>query len=154
LARNENGGLYLFGGRYIDSNFVLGKTLSVKYPTTVENAWEKANYTFTTRDSSFYISDTLLMTCISTNEKFITNLGEMECYVYSYQRNYDDKTDNIKLYYSKNIGYVGSVSERNGVLRKKTLKSYGLLKTQHLTNQFQTETKTNSIDYYSEFDIK
>lgn len=124
LCRNETEGLYFYGGRFLDSNFVLGKTLSRKYPVNIGDTWEEINYTYSTVDSSFRIADTSLITCISVNEKFNTIIGEFECYVYNYQRTFGNENDDIYLYFAKDVGFVGYQSIRKDILmRNKNLYS-------------------------------
>ncbi|HED38294.1 MAG TPA: hypothetical protein ENI76_08645 [Ignavibacteria bacterium] len=135
LIRNETDGLYFYGGRYLDSNFVFKKTLSEKYPVNVGDTWNNITYSFSTTNSSFEISDTSLFTCIYVNKKFKTPIGELDSYVYNYQKTIDNEINDIYLYFSKDVGYIGFESKINGILRrKKTLNSLGLLKTSPKNN--------------------
>lgn len=158
LARNETEGLYMYGGRYLDSNFVFQKTLDTKYPVNVGDTWERITYSFRriiTGDSSFYsfyISDTVLVTCISINQKFITAIGEFECYVYNYQRVISNENDYIYLYYAKDVGYVGYQRKTNGILRRnKTLKSIGLLKS---VPKIVSKIVNSNKEHQSAYDIE
>ena len=129
FLRNEIDGLYIYGGRYFDKDFLLGKSLLCKYPVNVGDIWEQKIYDYNIRDSTFFIWDTLLTTCISINQKLNTSRGELECYVYNYQQNFGNEIYDISYYFVRNQGYVGAINRINGILRfKKTLKTYVVLK--------------------------
>lgn len=154
LCGNEVDGLYFYGGRYLDSNFVLGRSLNAKYPVSVGDSWQNVNYSYSLLDSSFKIVDTTLITCTSVKEKINTFLGEMDCYVYHSQRTVSNYTYDTYLYFVKNVGYVGATFKTNGIIRsKKVLKANELLKYSYNNNEVMVNNN-ESNKYLSPFDSK
>lgn len=157
LARNENDGLSFFGKRILDENYVHGKSLEIKYPAAVGDTWEVESFLYSSEDSSFSTGNSMFVTCKSINEKFLTSLGEMECYVYLFQKSINNEEDSFSLYFNKNLGYVGGVSVVNDTGKfKRTLKSFtsnGLFKAGDSKDHFEPNVKMNK-NYRSAFGIK
>jgi len=157
LARNEIDGLSFFGERILDENFVQGKSLEIKYPVAVGDTWEVEFFLSSSEDSSFSTGNSVFVTCKSINEKFLTNLGEMECYVYLFQKSRNNEEDSFSLYFNKNLGYVGGFSGVNETGKsKRTLKSFasnGLFKAGYNASYFQPNINKNK-NYRSAFGIK
>ena len=146
LCANDNYGLKFYGGRYLDSNIVLGNLLFLKFPTTVGESWNNPELSFRS-DSLFYIADTNIVSCIFVDEKLKVAQETISCYVYKY---YNERGDNY-LYFAKNIGYIGCIIKANGVVRYKKLLLYRqLLKYPFKENRI---TSLNKIGY-SIFGIK
>lgn len=128
LCANDNDGFHFYGGRYLDSNIVLGKFLFLKFPTAVGEIWTNLELSFRS-DSLFYIADTNIVTCISLNEKLEAGQDTIDCYVFTFQKSYSNEIDDHYLYFAKNIGYIGYIIKVNGIIRyKKSLISRQLLK--------------------------
>lgn len=144
LTWNGLEGLYLFGGTSAKQDYILTKTLSIKYPANVNDQWEKYNVTYSSMDSSFRIYDTTTITCSSHNALLASPLGDLACYTYEYsedfsatKQNYSgfrganvrfmkrDAITTVRLYYIPDIGYAGLTDETDGIIAyKKTIIAY------------------------------
>lgn len=126
LASSESGGLYFYGVRNEGVNYIITKSVHQPYPVDVGDSWFEEAITFSYNvDSTInvFVSDTLELTCISTDFLFTTGIGVLECVVTSY---YNDGYY-IEIYFAPNIGYVGYKRFLDGeVVFKKTLLSYAL----------------------------
>lgn len=144
LAWNGDDGLYLFGGTTTNQDYILTKTLSVKYPAEISDQWEKYNVTYSSMDSSFRISDTTVITCSSLDAILASPLGNLSCYTYEYSEDFGaaknifsgfrgtpvelmkgNAITTVTLFYIPDIGYVGLTDETGGVINyKKTIIGY------------------------------
>lgn len=147
LMGNGDGGLYLFGGTSPKGDYILTKSLSIKYPAETGDEWEEYNVMYSSLDSSFSISDTSLTSCTSTDAVLPSPLADFICYRYEYSETFDVSkvmlnaavgsgnqnagfgknraTTTVKLYYAPGIGYVGLVDEMDGIITyKKTIIAY------------------------------
>jgi hypothetical protein len=134
LVRNESDGLCFYGLKYLDSSSVLGRSLMYKYPVTTGEEWEADLYSFNLDGEGNFLGFSnpfgIFMNCYSTNERYKTALGEMDCIVYYYQ--FFPRPGNYEYYYyfKKNLGYVGYIVKFRGVvIRKRILRSYELFTT-------------------------
>ena len=152
LYVNDSSGLWNIG--CISASDTLLKTsLKLKYPITVngDNSWAYYKIEHNSTDNNFILSDSLAMTCKSTNAMYSTPAGTFSCYMYHYERNMyratrhgginedkfiDEEKNNyrgeqtpadIYLYYAPDIGYVGyERKERGTVTFKKVLLKYNI----------------------------
>lgn len=128
LFRNETDGLYSYGTRSLDSNYIYDKSLLFKYPVKVNDSWQNIEH-YSSPGDTIYYSDTIAYTCISINEKFITPGGVFSCIVYNSKRNNNYDFYDSYIYFAKNIGYLGLLTKKNGIVTfKKVLSSYNLTK--------------------------
>ncbi|GAB4126979.1 MAG: hypothetical protein Fur0015_00560 [Ignavibacteriales bacterium] len=150
LVTNESTGIYFYGGKYYNKNFVFEKSLSIKFPVVAGESWQKINYSSYSSDSTFKVSDTVTISCVSVSEKFQTDAGNLDCYVYHYPSNSLYGPSDTYIYYAVNVGYVGLIMKYNGqVVYKKKMTNYSLQKF----NQQNTTSKSKSTNknYYNEF---
>ncbi len=143
LAWNGDGGLYIFGGTSPKGDYVLAKSLSIKYPADVNDQWEEYNVSYSSMDSTFWISDTSITTCSSQDAVLVSPMGNLTCYAYTYSEDFGmDKIvhssilghsrlskpkalTTVTLYYVPDVGYVGLTDETNGIITfKKSVIDY------------------------------
>jgi hypothetical protein len=144
LAANGDGGLYIFGGTSVKGEYILTKSLSIKYPADSGDEWEEYNVMYSSMDSSFRISDTTVTTCSSLDAVLASPLGNLSCYTYEYSEDFGaaknifsgfrgtpaelmkrNAITTVTLFYIPDIGYVGLTDETNGVINyKKTIIGY------------------------------
>jgi len=150
LVTNESNGLNFYGGKYLNANFVFTKTLSIKFPVAAGEIWQKINYSYSSEEQSFYISDTSDITCVSVNQNFQTGSGKFSCYVYHYKSNSFYGPSDTYVYYAVNIGYVGLITKYNNtIIYKKTMTGYSLQKSN--SKNFVSKNPKNNQDYFNEF---
>jgi hypothetical protein len=125
LVRVESDGLNFYGGKSSKGTYVLGKTVSIKYPVNAGDTWTHYSY-LGKSDSTFYIGDTLQCTCLATEEVFHTAVGDFKSVVVKQVST--KSTGWVLLYYAPNVGYIGlkNYSSANIVTFKKTLMAYSL----------------------------
>jgi hypothetical protein len=139
LCRNDAEGLNSYGLLASDSSYSLKKSQWIKYPAAVGDSWK--NYSFVYDDSAkFFLPDTSVYSCVSTNEKIKTAKGEMECYNYNFKRIFSDGNYDLNMYFVKNVGYVGLTIKINGVVRER----YFLLSTSNGNSTLKIDSQ-NSI---------
>lgn len=143
LAANSAGGLYIFGGTSAKGDFILTKSLSIKYPAEIGDEWAEYNVSYSSMDSSFFISDTTVTTCSSLDAAFASPIGNLSCYTYEYSEDFGvskvfsgfrgthaglmkgNAITTVTLFYIPDIGYVGLTDETGGVItHKKTIIEY------------------------------
>jgi hypothetical protein len=141
---NETNGLYFYGGTNGHRDFVLTKSLNCKFPVQAGELWYSTEFSYNGTDSSIFIVDTVQMQCASSNSVFKSKIGNTNCYSYQYTRTLPKILNQVfvgssgfkdtggfstvnTLYYSPNIGYIGSIQTLDGIISfKKTLLSYHL----------------------------
>lgn len=129
LCNYDTTGFYFYGGKTDNGTYIYGKSLSIKYPVSINESWNNIKYLYSQiGDSSFfYISDTVSYKCEAVSEAFNTGVGLLNCYKIHYTSISNDSQSEVYLYNSLDIGYVGMIKKQNGVIRfKKTLISYSL----------------------------
>jgi hypothetical protein len=144
LVWNGEDGLYLFGGTSPKGDYVLTKSLSIKYPAETGDEWEEYNVMYSSLDSSFSISDTTVTACSSLDAALASPLGNLSCYTYEYSEDFGaakniisglcgtpaellkgNAITTVTLFYIPDIGYVGLTDETGGVITyKKTIIGY------------------------------
>ena len=144
LNRNEKDGLWTYG-ILSSTDTLLAKTLDIMYPIELNESW-KCVLLY----ENFKVSDTLTVTCVATEDQFITPAGIFKCHVYHYEipsaysfqrvfqkygfpfetlmptlKSHQLHRDEFFLFLVPNVGYVGLFETINGVLVwKKTLVDY------------------------------
>jgi hypothetical protein len=151
LMRNEDDGLWSLGGTSSSDTLIL-ETMIVKYPVSAADTWPQTAVSWSSWDSSFFARDTLVITCVATDEQFATAAGTFRCCVYHYSENYYAGNSNpwvsrfkasvvagqpapqnplnltnVYLYFAPGVGYVGLiVKESDEVVGKRSLLSFHL----------------------------
>lgn len=129
LCNNDKEGFCFYGGESGDHNFIFKRSLNKKYPVKADESWDVINYVFGKKNDSLYcyINDTLSYTCKSINETFLTKKGPVKCFKYQQILDSNGTIEEVNIYNSLNIGYVGLIRVRNGItIYKKSLLSYSL----------------------------
>ncbi len=143
LAANSAGGLYIFGGTSAKGDYILTKSLSIKYPAETGDEWAEYNVMYSSMDSSFRIEDTTVTKCSSVDAALASPIGNLSCYTYEYSEDFGaskvfsgfrgthaglmkgNAITTVTLFYIPDIGYVGLTDETGGVITyKKTIIEY------------------------------
>lgn len=143
LAANSAGGLYIFGGTSAKGDYILTKSLSIKYPAETGDEWAEYNVRYSSMDSSFRIEDTTVTKCSSLDAALASPIGNLSCYTYEYSEDFGaskifsgfrgthaglmkgNAITTVTLFYIPDIGYVGLTDETGGVITyKKTIIEY------------------------------
>jgi len=145
LIRNQSDGLWEYG-MLNDTDTLLLQNLTLKFPANIGDSWPIMAYVIT--DTSISVGDTLTMECIDTDQEYITPAGTFNCYVYQYVSNnlsnlferftlpsfffkrFQSRIATnftVKLFFSPNVGLVGSESGNELVTTRSYLISYGLV---------------------------
>jgi hypothetical protein len=142
LCNNDKSGFCFYGGITSNGSYIFEKSISILYPVKVNDSWDEKQYSYKIiNDSSFfYISDTITKGCESVSEDFVTVFGKLNCYKIKYNRQIGNKTEEVSIYQSRDIGYVGLIAETKGIITfKKTLKSYSLVESSMKLESISTE---------------
>jgi len=120
LVANDSAGFSYYGTNYWIRDNVIGKSLIYKYPVMAGESWQALIFF---AGFSSVPSDVI---CLSTNEKFNTPLGDMECHLYRYPVIDMDSYSFEYVYVKKGLGIVGYIRKSvDGIShRKGTLKSF------------------------------
>lgn len=112
IYANMNDGLYYLGG-IAEKDTIFQKFLYLKYPVKQGETWKVPYmyYDLVNERFEFKQDSTLEYTCISTNERIDTEIGEFRCVVYHFKEfpEVDVPTYwHYYLYYSPGVGYIGT----------------------------------------------
>lgn len=104
---SEFEGVYWLGGiGPIDT--VIIKSQYLKYPVLLGEVWDSYVLGYNKEDSTFLISDTIQISCMSLKTPFYTPSGAIDAYQYHYQK--PDKMSNVidvYVYFSPEYGQLG-----------------------------------------------
>lgn len=127
LVNMQSDGLANFGGILFNRTYYWEKSLMIKYPVSAGDSWVFIDHSYSTSDSSFTPQTLATTTCISTDAVVSTGIGNLHCYVYSYQTQSGQNTYSTEMYFSKGVGYVASVNKQNGNVTDKMVLKYTIL---------------------------
>ena len=106
LYLNNNEGLNIVGGvsKY---DTTTTKYVERKFPVNAGDSWEIQELEF--EPFQFVFSDTVVVSCIATDEPFETPAGTFQCYVYRYIKPLQHASGKREhfVYYTPGIGLVG-----------------------------------------------